>query len=73
MVTDSCLEKEKAFNAKYNNTYAYTANSVEQFRELIQIFIYHVKTRTPPVYCYPIATVLSFLLISKTHTMKGAL
>ena len=44
-----------------------------QFSYLIQIFVYYVKTRTPPVYCFPIATILSFLLISKTHVLEDPL
>jgi geranylgeranylglycerol-phosphate geranylgeranyltransferase len=43
-----------------------------QFNDLIQIFVYYVKARTPPVYCFPIATVLSFLLISKMHILEDA-
>jgi len=41
-----------------------------QLSNLIQIFVFYVKTRTPPVYCFPIATVLSFLLISKDHILE---
>ena len=41
-----------------------------QFSDLIQIFVYYVKARTPPVYCFPIATILSFLLISKMHILE---
>jgi geranylgeranylglycerol-phosphate geranylgeranyltransferase len=43
-----------------------------QFSDLIQIFVYYVKARTPPVYCFPIATILSFLLISKMHILGDA-
>ena len=43
-----------------------------QFSDLIQIFVYYVKARTPPVYCFPIATILSFLLISKMHISEDA-
>ena len=34
---------------------------------LFSIFTHYVKVRTAPVYCFPIATVLSFFLISKEH------
>ena len=43
---------------------------LRQFSDLIQIFVYYVKARTPPVYCFPIATILSFLLISKMHILE---
>jgi 4-hydroxybenzoate polyprenyltransferase len=43
-----------------------------QFNDLIQIFFYYVKARTPPVYCFPFATILSFLLISKMHILEDA-
>ena len=46
---------------------------VHRFSYLIEIFVYYVKPRTPPVYCYPIATILSFLLISKTHVLEDPL
>lgn len=37
------------------------------------MFVHYAKTRTPPVYCFPIATVLSFLLISKTLMLEHLL
>lgn len=37
---------------------------------LFEIFVHYVKARTAPVYCYPIATFISFLLISKTDTLE---
>ncbi len=70
MVTTSNFGNEKAFKSKNYSTYV--TNSLCQFRDLIQIFVYYVKTRTPPIYCYPIATVLSFLMISKTHVLEDA-
>lgn len=70
MVTNSKFGNEKV-STSYNHGKSVT-NSLCQFRDLIQIFVYYVKTRTPPVYCYPIATILSFLLISKTHVLDNA-
>jgi 4-hydroxybenzoate polyprenyltransferase len=71
MVTKSKFETKKVSNSNSNDKYA--TNSLFQFIDLIQIFVYYVKTRTPPVYCYPIATILSFLLISKTHVLDNVL
>jgi geranylgeranylglycerol-phosphate geranylgeranyltransferase len=37
---------------------------------LIGIFVHYVKARTAPVYCFPIATFISFLLISKADILE---
>ena len=72
MVTDLDFENEKIFDN--DNCSICTAKPLHrQFSYLIQIFVYYVKTRTPPVYCFPIATILSFLLISKTHVLEDPL
>jgi geranylgeranylglycerol-phosphate geranylgeranyltransferase len=39
---------------------------------LFRIFAHYVKVRTSPVYCFPVATVLSFFLISKGHIFNDA-
>jgi geranylgeranylglycerol-phosphate geranylgeranyltransferase len=44
-----------------------------QFVSMLRMFIFYVKARTPPVYCFPIATILSLLLIYKTHIIENAL
>lgn len=67
MVTRSVL-RNKVLDKM--NCCIYSVNLGKQFRGVIQIFFYYVKTRTPAVYCYPIATILSFLLISKTHILE---
>ena len=41
-----------------------------QFIYLIGIFVHYVKARTAPVYCFPIATFISFLLISKADMLE---
>ena len=41
-----------------------------QFIFLIEIFVHYVKARTAPVYCFPIATFISFLLISKADILE---
>ncbi len=43
-----------------------------QCNDLFHIFVHYIKVRTSPVYCFPIATVLSFLLISKEHFFNDA-
>jgi 4-hydroxybenzoate polyprenyltransferase len=43
-----------------------------QPNNLFCIFAHYVKVRTSPVYCFPIATVLSFFLISKEHIFNDA-
>lgn len=39
---------------------------------LFCIFAHYVIVRTSPVYCFPIATVLSFFLTSKEHIFNDA-
>ena len=43
---------------------------VSDFADLLEIFVYCLKARTPPVYCFPVTTIQSFLLISKALMFK---
>lgn len=69
METKSGIGDEKLF-VEDNCSIRMVKSLHQQFRSQLQIFIYYVKTRTPPVYCFPIATILSFLLISKTQILE---
>ncbi|HEY7079766.1 MAG TPA: UbiA family prenyltransferase [Nitrososphaeraceae archaeon] len=69
-MTRSNFENKKIYDIDDGCAYP---KQCKQIKDIFQMLIYYVKTRTPPVYCYPIATILSFLLISKSHMLENGL
>jgi geranylgeranylglycerol-phosphate geranylgeranyltransferase len=66
MVTEFKLDKQKS-SGRSNYRICAGEALLSDFVDLLEIFVHYVKARTPPVFCFPIATILSFLLISKVH------
>jgi geranylgeranylglycerol-phosphate geranylgeranyltransferase len=68
-------EKTGSFTSSTSTTTTASASTplCRQFYSLPKLFWYYAKARTPPIYCFPIATILSFLLISKAHTLGNGL
>lgn len=68
MVTEFRLQKKISGRKQLQNVGRCCARI--GLADLLEILVYHLKASTPPVYCFPITTIQSFLLISKAHMFK---
>jgi hypothetical protein len=68
MVTEFRLQRKFLVESNYRMWAG--AALISDLADLLEIFVYRLKASTPPVYCFSITTIQSFLLISKAHMLK---